>query len=172
MHSILLALVCLVALAALPAAELLANPGLTANAASWNLPAGVASLVDGKAIDQAGPVLCIAAAAPGWHMANQWSLPLPAGAKSVKLSAWVKIEGITPGANAWDQPRLMVMFHDAKGTQAADIGVVEIPAGDGWREVAGTVAVPAGVVTAAFCIGLHNCTGTMWITTPSCQSVE
>lgn len=167
-HIILVLISCL----ALPAAEMLANPGMTANAASWNQPAGVASVIDGAALGQKGPVLRIAATAPGWHMANQWSLPLPAGTRSLKLSARVKTEGIVPGANAWDRPRLMMMFHDAKGVQASDIGVVEIPAGDGWRDVTGTVAVPAGVATAAFCIGLHNCAGTMWICQPSCQPVE
>lgn len=172
MRPLLPILACLACVASVTAAELLANPGLDADAASWALPAGVSSVVDGTALGQTGPVLRISATAAGWHMANQWSLPLPAGAKRLKLSARVKTADITPGANAWDRPRLMVLFHDAAGTQAADIGVVEIPAGDGWRDVAGTVAVPSGMGSASFCIGLHNCTGTVWMTSPSCQPVD
>ena len=162
----------LACLASAPAAELLANPGLNAGASSWTLPAGISSVVDGAVIGQAGPVLRISATAAGWHMANQWSLPLPVEAKRLKLSARVKTADITPGASEWDRPRLMVLFHDATGAQASDIGAVEIPAGDGWRDIAGTVAVPPGMQSVSFCIGLHNCTGTLWISSPSCQPVD
>ncbi len=162
----------LACLATAPAVELLANPGLDAGASSWALPAGISSVVDGAALGQAGPVLRISATTAGWHMANQWSLPLTAEAKRLKLAARVKTADITPGTNAWDRPRLMVLFHDTTGAQASDIGVVEIPAGDSWRDIVGTVVVPPGMASASFCIGLHNCTGTLWMTSPSCQPVE
>ena len=84
----------------------------------------------------------------------------------------MKVDGIVPGANEWDRPRLMAMFHNAAGTQVGDVGVVSVPAIEGWQNIAGTVSVPAGVTSVAFCVGLQDCAGTMLIAAPSCLTVE
>jgi len=166
----LLLLVCCVVVS--QAAELLQNTTLAAGSTPWNLPAGVATVVDGKPLGAEGAVLRIAADTTGWHMANQWGIPLPAGITRLRLSAHVRTEGIKRGADGWSQPRLMVMFHDAAGTQKGTVGAVDIGDAVGWRDVSGVVEVPAGTASIAFCVGLHQCSGTMLVTHPSCQTAE
>ncbi|MCE5299803.1 MAG: cellulase family glycosylhydrolase [Spirochaetia bacterium] len=86
---------------------------------------------------------------------------------SVTISGYVKVSGVTAGANVWEKARISVEFRDENGelvnnwwppvTGEADYNM------DTWTEWSRDYVVPAGSKNIIVSAGLLNCSGTMWL---------
>lgn len=94
----------------LPAANLIVDPS-TGGFRGGNTPAGIsAELRDGKGF------ITIEGANLQWNI----SLPLEAGAKFIRIQTRMRVTGVVPAAESWQDARLAMRFYDRNGKETGD----------------------------------------------------
>ncbi|MCX5751134.1 MAG: carbohydrate binding domain-containing protein [Candidatus Saganbacteria bacterium] len=99
-----------------------------------------------------------------WSFASQ-SIPLDGDvAKTIKTSAFVKIENVKQGPRPWQQARLNIEFKDKDGKRLGGWPIIGSYTGTfDWQKVEQEFAVPPGTKRVDFFIGLMEVPGSLWV---------
>jgi hypothetical protein len=111
--------------------------------------------------DKPGLSLKISLANPGYTMVIQ-DVPV-SGASSIRLSGWMRTEGMKPGSQPWEGARIFITLHDRSRRQVGGWPeVVTIRNDRPWRRYEATFQVPPDIMLVKVYLGLQQAAGTVW----------
>ncbi|MGQ9696700.1 MAG: hypothetical protein ACUVRO_01740, partial [Armatimonadota bacterium] len=118
---------------------------------------GRADRVEGRP----GGGLRISLRTPGYTMVTQ-DIPI-VGASTVRVSGWLRTDGMVPGREAWEGARIFITFHDQARRQIGGWPeVVTVRNDRPWRRYEASFAAPANASLLRVYLGLQNAAGTAW----------
>lgn len=148
-------------------------PGQTAATASSEMPvvftngnfeAGLAgwngtSEIEKNIVKEGKNAVAISSQQPTWTGIYQMA-DIPANAKKIMISGWLKAENIIQGKEAWNNGSLTVEFTKEGSTRTADYQNIGMATGSTeWTYVEQTYNIPQQTGKFKLLIALNNCTG-------------
>lgn len=104
----------------------------------------------------------IESATPDWKGIDQ-IITLPAGTKSIVLSAMLKSENIEQGKEPWNNALFNVEFTRADGSKPAeDANIALVTGTTQWTEYRKTIPLPEGTTTIRIMLAMGFATGTLF----------
>jgi len=85
------------------------------------------------------------------------------GASTVRISGWMKTEGMVPGSQPWEGARIFITFHDKARRQIGGWPEVVTARNDRpWRRYEATFTAPSGAALLRIYLGIQMAAGTAW----------
>ncbi len=134
------------------------NGGFEEGTRGWRLPAGAQVLAEEA--QEGRKCLRIASDTPAYVMASQ-AFYLPEGVRRVRLSGWMRTQGVKPGAQPWERARLQLVFSDQSGEPTYPPSV-SLEGTTPWRHYQQEHDVPEGTAIITVLLGLHQASGVVW----------